>query len=196
MSRALNIGGVVGLVFALAAACGAPADTRATVADPIMEGATPMSHLKVTSTAFEEGDLIPAFYTCDGRDVSPPLSWTGGPERTVSYGLLCDDPDAPVGDWVHWLVFNLPKTVTSLKEAIAPTDTIVEGAVQATNSWNRVGYGGPCPPSGTHRYFFKVYALDARLSLNARAVKRDFLRAIEGHILAEGTLMGKYHRRR
>ncbi len=150
--------------------------------------------IKVTSTAFEQGGMIPKQYTCDGTDVSPPLAWTSVPEETKGIALICDDPDAPMGTWVHWVLFNLPADVKELPESVPPQERLENGAIQGTNDFRKIGYGGPCPPGGTHRYFFKVYALDAEINLQAGATKRDLLKAMEGHILAEGQLMGTYKR--
>ncbi|MBM3285482.1 MAG: YbhB/YbcL family Raf kinase inhibitor-like protein [Candidatus Aminicenantes bacterium] len=150
--------------------------------------------IKVTSTAFEEGGMIPRKYTCDGEDVSPPLAWTGLPEGAKTLALISDDPDAPMGTWVHWVLFNLPATEKGLPEAVPPDKELKNGAKQGRNDFRRIGYGGPCPPGGTHRYFFKIYALDTVLNLPAGATKADLLKAMEGHVLAQGQLMGKYRR--
>lgn len=150
--------------------------------------------IKITSPAFEEGSMIPDKYTCEGMDVSPPLSWDFVPEGTETLALICDDPDAPVGTWVHWVLFNLPTDVNELPENILPERELDNGAKQGMNDFHKVGYGGPCPPGGTHRYYFKLYALDTELDLEAGAEKSDLLRAIEGHILAQGQLMGRYKR--
>ncbi len=150
--------------------------------------------IKITSSAFEDGGLIPAKYTCDGADISPPLQWDAIPEGTKSIALICDDPDAPMGTWVHWVLFNLPSDAKELAENIPTEETLPYGAKQGVNDFGRVGYGGPCPPGGTHRYFFKIYALDEELDLAAGADKKDLLNAMEGHILAEGQLIGKYKR--
>jgi len=150
--------------------------------------------LKITSPAFEEGGMMPSQFTCDGEDVSPSLSWTGVPEKTKSIALICDDPDAPMGTWVHWVLFNLPPEVTELAEAIPHGDTLANGARQGVTSFGEHGYGGPCPPSGTHRYFFKLYALDTMLTIDVKSSKDDLVAAMEGHILSEGQLMGKYKR--
>ena len=150
--------------------------------------------IKVTSSAFEEGGLIPAKYTCDGADISPPLNWDAVPEATKSIVLISDDPDAPMGTWVHWVLFNLPADTRELAENIPPDETLPNGARQGVSDFGRIGYGGPCPPGGTHRYFFKLYALDADLDLPAGAAKRQLLKAMEGHILAQGQLIGKYNR--
>jgi len=151
--------------------------------------------IKVTSSAFEDGGLIPAKYTCDGEDISPPLQWAGVPEGAGSVALICDDPDAPMGTFVHWVLFNLPATTTELAEDVPADKTLPNGARQGITDFGRIGYGGPCPPGGTHRYFFKIYALDTELALKAGAGKRELLRAMEGHILAQGQLIGKYKRR-
>jgi Raf kinase inhibitor-like YbhB/YbcL family protein len=150
--------------------------------------------LKVTSPAFKEGEMIPAKYTCDDRNVSPPLAWSGVPEETKSLALICDDPDAPMGTWVHWVLFNLPASTRELPENVAPESTLAYGERQGKNSWGKTGYGGPCPPSGTHRYYFKLYALDLALPLNPAASKADVEKALRGHILAQGQLMGRYRR--
>ena len=150
--------------------------------------------LRVTSAAFKQGEMIPKKYTCDGLDVSPPLEWTDAPEGTKSYALICDDPDAPRGTWVHWVVFNLPSGVKALPEGVPAKETLDNGAKQGANDFRRIGYGGPCPPGGTHRYFFKLYALDAVLNLASGATKQQLLKAMEGHILAEEQLMGRYKR--
>ena len=151
--------------------------------------------IKITSPAFEEGGLIPPKYTCDGVDVSPPLKWENVPQGTKSIALISDDPDAPMGTWVHWVLFNLPPETAGLPENVPPDSTLTNGAKQGTTDFGRIGYGGPCPPSGTHRYFFKIYALDAHLDLPAGADKSDLLAAMEGHILGRGQIVGKYKRR-
>jgi len=150
--------------------------------------------MKLTSSAFAEGAMIPAQYSCDGQDISPPLAWTDLPGGAKSLALICDDPDAPVGTWVHWVAFNLPPDMTGLPEAVAADKSLRGGGVQGTNSWRRIGYGGPCPPSGTHRYLFKLYALDNVLSLASNATAKDLQAAMKGHILAEAQLMGRYKR--
>ncbi len=150
--------------------------------------------IKVSSTAFDEEGMIPAKYTCDEEDVSPPLAWDSIPEETKTLALICDDPDAPMGTWVHWVLFNLPAGISELPENIPPEKELESGAKQGTNDFGRIGYGGPCPPGGTHRYYFKLYALDAVLDFEAGARKQQLLEAMEGHILAEGQLMGRYSR--
>jgi len=153
--------------------------------------------MKLTSTAWADGRPIPAKYTCDGLDVSPPLTWSDVPAGTKSLALICDDPDAPVGTWVHWVVYALPATATALPEKTATTETLADGTKQGLNDFRRIGYGGPCPPPGApHHYLFKLYALDTALALNARPRKADLVRAMEGHILAEARLVGTYQRAR
>lgn len=144
----------------------------------------------LTSPVFKNGEAIPQKYSCDGEDISPPLHWDNVPAGTTSLALILDDPDAPRGTWVHWVLYNIPPDTNDLPENVAPVDSLPGGGSQGNNSWKRVGYGGPCPPGGTHRYFFKIYALDTLLNLDAGATKEDVLRAIEGHILAQGQLMG------
>jgi len=150
--------------------------------------------IKVTSTTFRDGGMIPRKCSHDAEEVSPALEWTGVPESTKTIALISDDPDAPMGTWVHWVLFNLPPTEKGLPEAVPPDMELKNGARQGRNDYHRIGYGGPCPPSGTHRYFFKVYALDAVLDLPAGATKAELLKAMEGHILAQGQLMGKYQK--
>jgi Raf kinase inhibitor-like YbhB/YbcL family protein len=153
-------------------------------------GGKAMGTLTVTSTAFKEGGMIPGKYTCDDRDLSPQIAWSGVPAGAKSIALICDDPDAPAGTWVHWVVFNIPATAKELAEGAS----MPAGAKQGINDFRKLPYGGPCPPGGTHRYFFKVYALDSALTLKEGATKGELLRAMEGHVLAQGQLMGKYKR--
>jgi Raf kinase inhibitor-like YbhB/YbcL family protein len=148
--------------------------------------------LSLESPAFKANSQIPQQYSCDGKDVSPALSWHNPPENTKSYVLIVDDPDAPGGDWVHWVLFNIPAQVRSLASA---AETPV-GAVSGRNSWRRTGYRGPCPPNGTHRYFFKLYALDTVLNLDSSANKQDVMAAMKGHILESTELRGSYTRNR
>lgn len=151
--------------------------------------------LELTSPAFKDGQPIPARYTCDGQDVSPALKWKGAPADAKSFALICDDPDAPAGTWVHWVLFDLPATTTELPEAVPPSASTPQGARQGTNDFGRLGYGGPCPPPGkAHRYFFKLYALDSQLNLGPNARKKDVENAMRGHILGEGRLLGTYRR--
>lgn len=150
--------------------------------------------IQLTSEAFSDGTMIPKRFTCDGEDLSPPLSWSGLPTETASLALICDDPDAPVGTWDHWVLFNIPVSETGLPENVPAKATLDDGSVHGNNSWGRLGYGGPCPPGGTHRYFFKLYALDIALDLKTGATKSQLVKAMEGHILDQGQLMGKYKR--
>ena len=150
--------------------------------------------IKITSSAFAEGRMIPKHYTCDAEDVSPDLAWTGVPEGTKSLALICDDPDAPMGTWVHWVLFNLPPGINELCAEIPPEKTLENGARHGKNDFGKFGYGGPCPPSGTHRYFFKLYSLDTVINLESGITKAQLLEAMEGHILDEGQLIGKYKR--
>lgn len=150
--------------------------------------------IKVTSKAFQEGGMIPKEYTCDGANVSPPLAWDSAPDKTKSYALIVDDPDAPGKTWVHWVAFNLPASAGVLPENVPAQDTIAGGGRQGTTDFRKVGYGGPCPPTGAHRYYFKLYALDTELALDSSATKDQLLKAMEGHVVAEGQLMGKYQR--
>lgn len=148
-----------------------------------------MMELKLSSVAFQEGKNIPARYTCDGQNISPPLEWTGVPEATQSLVLIADDPDAPAGTWVHWVLYNIEAGLTGLKEGVTGV------GVDGTNGFRKTGYGGPCPPKGkAHRYFFKLYALDISLDLKPGAGKADVEKAMRDHILAQGQLMGVYSR--
>lgn len=150
--------------------------------------------IKLSSSAFENGGMIPTKYTCDGEDVSPPLSWSSVPEEAKTFALIADDPDAPMGTFVHWVLYNLPAEVKELPENVPSDKKLDNGALQGTNDFRNIGYGGPCPPGGTHRYYFKIYALDTELDLKPGITKSDLLKTMEGHILAQGQLMGKYQR--
>lgn len=150
--------------------------------------------LKVTSPAFKDGGMIPSKFTCDGEDISPALEWPSVPDQTKSIALICDDPDAPRGTFVHWVLYNLPPDTRKLPENVKAGGTWPNGACQGTNDFGAAGFNGPCPPGGTHRYFFKLYAMDVPVSLPPGARKADLLQAMKGHILAEGQLVGKYKR--
>lgn len=150
--------------------------------------------MELTSTAFMEGASIPKKYTCDGKNVSPPLLWRGAPDGTLSFALIADDPDAPAGTWVHWVIYQIPPEKNGLQEEISARRKLENGMIQGENDFGRVGYGGPCPPGGTHRYFFKLYALDTGLDLQPGATKQELLNAMEGHILEETKLVGRYSR--
>ena len=148
----------------------------------------------LTSTTFAEGEPIPRKYTCDGDDISPPLEWSDPPEGVQSFALIADDPDAPTGTWVHWVLYDLPAETRTLPEAVPPDADRPDGSRHGRSGFRRLGYGGPCPPSGTHRYSFKIYALDTVLGLAAGADKEQLLQAMEGHVLAQAELMGVYSR--
>jgi Raf kinase inhibitor-like YbhB/YbcL family protein len=181
------------LLSALSACQAAQTDQSVQPEQPTQQGTRP--EMQVQSSAFSAGEPIPPQYTCDGDDLSPPLSWSEPPAGTQSLALTCDDPDAPGGTWDHWVLFNIPASVRSLPEGI-PSDEVVAGVgTHGSNSWKRIGYGGPCPPQGsTHRYEFKLYALDMALDLEPGASKRDLEKAMSGHILAAGQLTGRYGR--
>ena len=156
---------------------------------------TSTNTIAVTSSAFENDQPIPKKFTGDGQDVSPPLAWKDAPAGTKQWALICDDPDAPGRIWVHWVLFNLPGNLRSLKEGVPAQETFEDASRQGQNDFGNLGYGGPAPPRGKpHRYEFKLYALDAMLTLPARAKKDDVIKAMTGHILEEGQLMGKYQR--
>jgi hypothetical protein len=150
--------------------------------------------MELTSSAFSEGAMIPDKYTCDGSDVSPPLNWKAAPAGTKSFVLICDDPDAPVGTWVHWVYYDIPAGTEGLPENVVPDERPAQGGTQGVNDFRKIGYGGPCPPGGTHRYYFKLYALDTPLNLSSGATKKQVLKAMENHIIGQTQLMGKYKR--
>lgn len=157
--------------------------------------ATLTQTLKLESPAFKNGEMIPQKYTCDGEDVSPPLRWSGVPENAKELVLIVDDPDAPGKTWVHWVVYDIPPSETSLIENVTRKVELAHQPKQGANDFKRPGYGGPCPPSGTHRYYFKIYALDVTTSFaKVFPNKDDMLQAISGHVLAQGELMGTYKR--
>ncbi len=151
---------------------------------------------ELRSPAFSPSREIPVKYTCDGADLSPPLSWADSPANTKGLALLVDDPDAPAGTWVHWVLYGLPVTLRELPEGVPAQDTVPGIGNQGVNDFRKVGYGGPCPPRGpAHRYFFKLYALDIELTLALRKTKAELLKAIEGHVLGRAELMGWYMRK-
>lgn len=151
--------------------------------------------MKISSGSFSAGEMIPKKFTCDGPDASPKLNWTEPPAKTQSFALIMDDPDAPAGTWVHWVLFDLPAETRELAEGVAKQEQLANGARQGRNDFGKIGYGGPCPPSGdSHRYFFKLYALDAKLNLKAGATKTDVEGTMKGHILAHAEMIGKYGR--
>ena len=156
----------------------------------------PSMQFKITSQAFSASQRIPSKYTCDGQDISPDLEWTGAPANTKSFALICDDPDAPVGTFNHWVLYGLPANVTKLPEGLARQSEVKQPACrQGNNDFGRPGYGGPCPPRGSHRYYFKLYALDTDLTLSPNFRKRDLETAMKGHVLAHTELMGTYERK-
>ena len=152
--------------------------------------------MQLSSTAFTEGASIPAKYTCDDKNVSPPLKWSGIPVGAKALALIVDDPDAPGGTWVHWVLYDLPATVSELAEDVAKSQYVAAGAKQGLNDFRHLGYGGPCPPPGKpHRYFFRLYALDAPLDLKPGLTKKDVERAMEKHVMGQAQLMGSYKRK-
>lgn len=180
------------LLVALAAAVWAPVEGR----EPVAKEKTMV--MTLTSSAFAHGEAIPRLYTCEGKDVSPPLSWSGVPAGTKSLALIVDDPDAPDPaaprmTWVHWVLYNIPATVQELKEGIS-TRELPAGTLEGLNDWKRTGYGGPCPPIGRHRYFHKLYALDTVLPDLKRPTKAQLEKAMEGHVLARAELVGTYQK--
>lgn len=167
------------------------ADTTPTNAG---KGATDMA-MSIMSPAFTDGSAIPKKYSCDGSDLSPPLSWTGVPANAKSLTLIMDDPDAPMGTWVHWVMWNIPPNMTSLPEGISKDGSLSDGSKQGKNSWPKTGYGGPCPPTGKpHRYFFKLYALDTLLTISENANSATLQNAMSGHVIAQAQTMGTYGR--
>jgi Raf kinase inhibitor-like YbhB/YbcL family protein len=156
--------------------------------------------LTITSPAFPEGSAIPQIYTCEGRDISPPLAWDGAPPGTKSFALVVDDPDAPDPaaprmTWVHWILYDIPPTIAGLPEGIRP-GALPPGTREGVNDWRRTGYGGPCPPIGRHRYFHKLYALDALLADLRRPDKAALEKAMQGHILGQAATIGTYQKRK
>jgi len=151
--------------------------------------------LELKSADFAAGGNIPRQFTCDGADMSPALEWEAPPAGTQSFALIADDPDAPVGTWVHWVIFDMPAKLRSLPQNLPKMEELADGSRQGRNDFGKVGYGGPCPPPGkAHRYFFKLYALDTKLNLKAGATKKEVEQAMQGHILGQGEYMGRYSR--
>ena len=155
---------------------------------------TTMQNISISAEAFQSGGAIPEEYTCDGSDVSPALSWRGIPSNAKSIALIMDDPDAPMGTFVHWVLFNIPSDTTKLPRGVPENRTLNDGSSQGITDFGRTGYGGPCPPGGTHRYYFRVYALDTMLDLQPGSSRKQLENAMKGHVLAQGELMGKYER--
>ena len=146
---------------------------------------------EISSPAFNHNELIPEVFTCDGGDRSPALKWQGVPAGAKSLVLIMDDPDAPMGTWDHWIIYNVPPETSGLLEGVSK---LPSGTQEGINSWNKTGYGGPCPPNKEHRYFFKLYALDVMLGLVDGVTKHEIEMAMEGHIIAETEMMGRYNR--
>lgn len=152
---------------------------------------------EIKADTFEAEGNIPVEHTCDGKDLSPALRWQNPPPETKSFALIMDDPDAPIGTWVHWVVYDIPATVNQLEAGTPHSETFPDGTKQGLTDFQRTGYGGPCPPPGKpHRYYFKLYALDTLLNLPRKQTKGDLLGAMHGHILAEVSLMGTYERKK
>jgi Raf kinase inhibitor-like YbhB/YbcL family protein len=188
-----------GLAFALLfgaglGACGKNPALQETSANEGSERGNPMG-FELSSPSFHASDAIPRKFTCDGEDVSPTLAWSAAPAGTASLCLIMDDPDAPAGTWVHWVLYDLPGATTNLAENVPKERELAGGARQGRNSFGRIGYGGPCPPPGPpHRYFIRLYALDTKTNLKPGATRAEVDRATKGHILAQAELMGRYKR--
>jgi Raf kinase inhibitor-like YbhB/YbcL family protein len=196
--KAVLLYGLYSLLIAMFfVSCAPAASTAAPIESPATgepDSTEASMSLELTSHAFSNGQSIPAKYACTGRNISPALSWNEPPAGTQSFALIVDDPDAPMGTWVHWVLFNIPAGRRSLEEDLPVTGKNIdpEAIFVGKNSSGKIGYDGPCPPSGTHRYYFKLYALDTLISLLPGATKEQVLREMEGHILAQGELMGTF----
>ncbi len=154
-----------------------------------------MFELKISSSSFKDGGVVPSKYTCEGEDISPQIGWGELPEGVKSLAFVCDDSDAPGGDFVHWVIFNIPTEIDSLPEGIVAKDTLKFGAIQGMTDFGSVGYGGPCPPRGSvHHYHFKLYGLDKMLEADENATKDELLGKMEGHIVAKGEIVGLFKR--
>ncbi|MGE5679414.1 MAG: YbhB/YbcL family Raf kinase inhibitor-like protein [Bacillota bacterium] len=151
--------------------------------------------IKLESPDFKNGDFIPSKYTCDGENISPALNWSKPSDKVKNYCIIVEDPDAPGGDFTHWILIDIPGNLTSLPEDVTNQKNLPDGAEMGTNDARRIGYFGPCPPSGVHRYYFRIYALDTILKMDAGATKKEVLNAMENHIIAKGELLGKYKRK-
>jgi Raf kinase inhibitor-like YbhB/YbcL family protein len=179
------------LLAAMSFSCGGTRGAPEEAARPV--GTT---GLEITSPSFERGKTIPSKHTCDGGDSSPPLRFGPSPAGTKTLALVCDDPDAPRGTWVHWVIYNVPASARELLEGVPTVESLPDGSLQGKNDFGRIGYGGPCPPAGTsHRYFFKLYALDTEMKLKPGATKQELEGQLRGHVLAQGTLIGIYSRK-
>jgi Raf kinase inhibitor-like YbhB/YbcL family protein len=186
----------IGLMFGVLvlSACG-----RAPSVESVLPDDPKRMTIRLQSPAFSDGGVVPKVYTCDGKNVSPPLTWSGVPESARSLALICDDPDAPMGVWTHWLIVDIPVTAKELPEGVEPKPEVTfvpgqEPALQGKNDFRKVGYGGPCPPGGTHHYVFRIYAVDFRWTPGSDVTRQRVLEALKGHILAEGRLTGLYSR--
>jgi Raf kinase inhibitor-like YbhB/YbcL family protein len=189
--RSVSIMIGLGFCFLLFLSCARP---QPKIAQPASTPKEERAEIKLASVAFKDGQSIPAPYTCDGVNISPPLEWSGAPKTAKTVAIVVDDPDAPAGTWVHWVLYNLPADNIGLVENVPATENLKAGGFQGQNDFGKIGYGGPCPPSGTHRYFFRIYALDSELPLKAGATKAELMKAMEGHIVLQGQLMGTYRR--
>jgi len=189
--RSISIAIVLTLFLLLFLSC---AGRQQQLAQPANPQKQTQAEIKLTSSAFKDGEPIPRTYTCDGVNVSPPLEWSGAPGTAKTIAIVCDDPDAPGGTWVHWILYNLPADNIGLVENAPASETLKAGGFQGKNDFGKIGYGGPCPPSGTHRYFFKIFALDSELPLKAGATKAELMKAMAGHTLVQGQLIGTYRR--
>ena len=184
---------VVAMLQALSGCRGTAPQSQANSVSPKPPSAAE-PQLTVNSVAFKAGTAIPRQYTCDGINISPPIEWSGTPGTARTIALIADDPDAPAGTWIHWVLYNLPAENIGLVENLPASENLKAAGLQGRNDFKQIGYGGPCPPSGTHRYFFKIYALDAELPLKAGATRGELEKAMAGHIVAQGQLMGTYRR--
>ncbi len=179
------------ILFILTGGCKMKAEQSQTnaTADTILTH----TKMKISSTAFQIDSTIPQQFTCQGEDISPALAWSGAPEGTECYALLLEDPDAPSGTYIHWVIYNIPATERGLSEDFPKRDKLPNGTRQGVNDFKQMGYGGPCPPPGkAHRYYFKLYALDAQINIPGEATRDQLLNAMHGHILAESETMGTY----
>ena len=181
---------IIFLVIIMIAGCGAEIEKKEIFEeDKEIKTIPEVENMKLTSPAFKHKGAMPSEYTCDGEDISPELSIENAPENAKKLALIMDDPDAPAGIWVHWVVWNIPPNIKKIAKGTEP------GGIGGKNSWGRIDYGGPCPPSGTHRYFFKLYALDTTLGLKEGSSKKDLEKAMLGHIIEKTELMGTYKRK-
>jgi Raf kinase inhibitor-like YbhB/YbcL family protein len=177
-------------IFFFYCACGRPENK-----DKKENKEVKMSELKIISSSFKNGEIMPSKYTCEGEDISPQIGWGELPEGVKSLALVCNDPDAHGGDFVHWVIFNIPTEIDSLPEGLAPVDTLDFGAIQGMTDFGSVGYGGPCPPRGSvHHYHFKLYGLDKMLEVGENVTKDVLLKEIEGHVVAKGEIVGLFKR--